>query len=191
MIFETEFMKLYEELGEINSELDEAKKDKNKSSKGNVQSIADKIESFCTPLNEVMPDMPTGQSGFLFYVTPKFIKQYKNDFLKVFPKPDLEWMYSKIRLALSFTDYRGQISHKNLGTERIVDLSKVEYACRFDRIAGTPVRAHRILVHDPATGKKYFILASLFVHAKAKWTDSEARQADDELDAINKIIGKR
>jgi hypothetical protein len=191
MIFETEFMKLYEELGEINSDLDEAKKPKNNNSKSNVQSIADKIESFCTPLNEVMPNMPIEQSGFLFYVTPKFIKQYKNDFLKVFPQPDLEWMYNKIRLALSYIDYRGQSSHKDLGTEHIVDISKVEYACRFDRIAGTPVRSHRIIVHDPATGKKYFILASLFVHAKEKWTDAEAKQADDEFDTINQIIGKR
>ena len=183
----TDFLAIYEEL----EELYEAK-NKSKNNKAFIDNsgptFSEHIESICTPLNKIIPEMPAEQSGFLLRVTPTFIDDY-NALCADHPAPDIDRLHKDIKKVLSLMQKDGKVNHKDLGTERLVDYSDC-LGCKWGRLAGTPIRSHVILAHDHASNKKYFIIATLFLHRKERWTASELTAGDSEYSKIYSYFKK-
>ena len=186
-----DFMSFYNEL----LELYEAKNKSDKNGQGTKQSqsFSAHIEKVCTPLPSVISGMPKEQSGFLLYVTPKFINHY-NELVSKHPAPEIAKLHSNMQKGIGFLQKTGRVTHKDLYTETLHDSCLCTSAWRLNRISGTPVRAHVILAHDSATNKKYFILATLFLHREKRLTNDEVTLGNSEYNKIydySKISAKK
>ena len=184
-----DFMAFYDKLLELYEAKNKQKQTK-LSDKLTGPTFSDHIESFCTPMSDIVPGMPKEQSGFLLYVTPKFINHY-SAISAAHPENEVEKLLSAMKRGITFLQKNGKILHKDLGTENIQDACFCDAVWRLNRISGTPIRAHTIIAHDSQTGKKYFILATLFLHRDKKLTNSEVTLGNTEYDRIFGYFGNR
>lgn len=183
-----DFMSAYDALSELYEAKNNSKNNKIAHDKG--PTFSEHIESICTPLSDLIPGAPKEKSGFLLYASSKFIDQL-SEFRATYPAAEISKLQSTMCRSLEFLTNSGVIIHKDLCTEPLNSVSECDWGWRLGKIAGTPVRSHVILSRDNTTGKKYFIVSTLFLHRREKWTQAENTMGNSEYDKIYSFYGKQ
>ena len=183
-----DFISIYDALSELYEAKNNNKNKKAATSQG--PTFSDHIESICTPLSDIIHGAPKEKSGFLLYASPKFIDQL-SEFRATYPATEIDKLQSTMCRSLEFLTNSGVIIHKDLCTEPLNSVSDCDWGWRLGKIAGTPVRSHVILPHDNVSGNKYFIVSTLFLHRREKWTQAENTMGNSEYDKIYSFYGKQ
>ena len=180
-MFNTNFITIYEELLSLYEAKSKAKNNKTSISQTGP-TFSEHIEQVCTSLAKIIPGTPTEQSGFLLYVSPKFIDDYST--LKAaYSESDITRLQNDIAKVISLLKKDGRFAHNDLGTEKLHSAGMC-LGCKWGRLAGMPIRSHVMFAHDNVNNKKYFILASLFLHRKERWTNDEVTAGNSEYSKI-------
>ena len=175
-----DFMSFYEEL----STLYEAK---NKKTSGAIKqsgpTFSEHLKSLSSPLNSIIPTVPTEIAGYKINVTPRFISEFGEIKEKYTPN-DVERLCKDITKVLSLLRPDGRFNHNSLGTEKLNDSAKDNLGCRWGRLTGTPVRSHVVILSDSQTKEKFFIITTLFLHRSPQWTKAEITAGNNEYDKL-------
>lgn len=170
MSFETDFMKLYEELGQLNET-----KNKNFQNKDNAASNAliKAIQENCTRISELIPGLPDKVDDYEILVSNKFKRDYK-DFKKKH-KDVIGKINEKLNAALSGMSNGvpdAPVDQIALGTP------KTFYELKIGRFRDKQeARAVYFTEEVKAVQRKFFILGSFFIHADSKLTQDEKESA--------------